>query len=87
MPPYRDAVALAGGHVGGALHAADVGGAGGRQRAVLALGAAQPELQHRPAAGRLHDARRLGGDQGLEVDHVEQHALDQLRLGQARGHP
>ena len=84
---HRDAVALPGGDVGGAVHAADVGGTGRRQRPVQPLGAAQPELVHAPAGRRLHHPRRLGGDQGLEVDHVEQQALQELRLGEARGHP
>ena len=48
----------------------------------LALGTAQAKLQNRPAAAALGDARRLGGDQRLVVEHVEQRGLDDLGHGQ-----
>ena len=42
------------------------------------LGSPGAELENGPAAGRLPDPRCLGGDQGLEVEVVEQGGLDQL---------
>ena len=60
--------------------AADEGGPARGQRPVYPLGAAQPELQHRVVASRGADARRLGGHEGLEVDHVEERRLQDLAL-------
>ena len=74
---HRDAVQLAGEHVGGPGHPAHVGRAGRRQGAVDPLGAPQPELDHRLPPGREHRARRLGGDEGLEVHDGEQRGLEQ----------
>jgi len=74
---HRDAVQLRREDVGGPGHASDVGGAGGGERAVEPLGAAQPEVHHRRASRGGHDAGRLGGDEGLEVDDGEQRRLEQ----------
>ncbi len=73
-------------NVGRGGHAADVRGPRGRERSVGPLGAAQPELQDRAAAGRLHDAGRLRGHERLEADDVEQHALDELGLQERPSH-
>ncbi len=45
-------------------------------------GPAHAELEHRPAARRLDDPGRLGGDQRGEVELVEQRRLQQLGRGQ-----
>ena len=39
--------------------------------AATSVGLAQSEFQHRIATGRLTDSGSLGGDQRLEIDHVE----------------
>ncbi len=52
-----DAKAHAGLDVGGRGHAPDVRGAAGREAAVEPLGAAQTELEHRVATGRLATIR------------------------------
>ena len=75
---HRDSEHPAGENVGGGAAAADVGGPARGEGAVDALGAAQAELHHRIALGRDTDAGRLGRDQGLEVDDVEQRRLDEL---------
>lgn len=59
-----------------------VGRVAGRERAVDALRAAQPELQHLVTLGGGADARGLGGDEGVEVEDVEQRGLDELALEQ-----
>ena len=82
-----DAKELAREHVAGARAAAYVGGAAGRKGAVDALGAAQAKLKDRLAAGGDIHAGCLGGDEGLEVDDVEQGGLDELALGQRSPHP
>ncbi len=48
--------------------------------------AAQPALHQIAAGCREHHARGLGGDGGLEMQEVRQARLDELRLGQRRGH-
>ena len=57
-----------------------------REAAVDALGAPQAEVDHLVAARGEHHARRLGRDQRLEVDEVEQRRLDELRLQQRAPH-
>ena len=83
----RDAVEPSRQDVGRGRRAADVRGARRGDGAVGTLGAPQPELQDGSAAGGLHDAGRLGGDQRLEPDDREQHALDQLSLEERPAHP
>ena len=84
--PHRDAEELAGQHVGGAVGAADVGGPAAAQPAVGALGPAQAELHQLVAAAGQPDARRLGGDERLEVERVEHHRLEELRLDERSLH-
>ena len=86
---HRDVEEAAGEHVRRGAATADVGGAARRDRAVHALGAPQPELEHLvpPPPRRVADARRLRRHEGLEVDHVEQGGLDDLALEDRAGHP
>ena len=49
--------------------------------------AAKAEIDEQLVRSREHDARRLGSDQCFEVKEIDQPALDQLRLGERRGHP
>ena len=55
-------------------HPPDVGGPAGGEPAVDPLRPPQAELQHRSSPRRQAQARRLGGDQRLEIDQVEQRA-------------
>ena len=75
---------LAGQHVGGADAAADHGGAGTVDTGVRTLGTAQAELHDAVALGCVNDAGRLGGDQALVVDDVQDGGLHQLRLHDGR---
>ena len=86
---HRDVEEAAGEHVRRRAASADVGGAARGDRAVDALGPPQPELEHLVPAlpGRVADARRLGRDQGLEVDHVEEGRFDDLALEDRPDHP
>ena len=86
---HRDVEEPTGEHVRRGAAAADVGGTACGERAVDALGTPESELDHLvPApAGRVADARRLGRDEGLEVDHVEQGGLDDLALENRPDHP
>ena len=47
--------------------------------------AAQAEIDQQLAGRGQHHARRLGGDQRLVMQDVDQPGLDQLRLRQRRG--
>jgi len=76
----RNAGALARGHVGGLLAAADPGGAAGGEPAVGALRPSVSELDHRSPRGGVADPCRLGGDEGLEIDDVQQGGFHQLRV-------
>ncbi len=67
----RDAVDLAGEHVGAGGAAADVGRAGPAEASVGSMGAAQAEFHNRFAFGREKNARRLGGDEGLVIHEIE----------------
>ena len=70
--------------------AGEAGEIAGPRREQAGLGAVRPtqtEVDERLAGGRQDHARRLGGDQGLEVQDVDQPALDQLRHRQGRGDP
>jgi hypothetical protein len=53
-----------------------------RRIGALGGGATHPELEHGPAAGGLGDAGRLGGDEGGEVELVEERGLEQLGGGE-----
>ena len=50
------------------------------------LRAPQRELRDRPTACRPDDATGLGGDQGCQVDRLEQATFEQQCLGKWRGH-
>ena len=80
-----DAEEFAGQDVAGGVHAADVCGAGGGECAVDALGAAEAELEDGIASGGVADAGGLGGDQGLEVDDVEEGGFEELGLEDRAG--
>ena len=80
----RDAPTHAGQHVGGAAEAGEVAGARRQQPGLGAVGAAQAEIHQQFARRRQPHARRLGGDQGLELQQVDEARLDQLRLRQRR---
>ena len=79
---YGDAVQAPRQHVRGGGNAADIGAPGRGERAVRALGAPHPELEHLRRPGGLDDAGRLCGHERLESDDREQDALDQLGLDQ-----
>jgi len=64
-----------------------VAGPRGQQAGLGAVGPAQAEVDERLARAGQHHARGLGGDHGLEVQQVDQPALDQLRHRQRRGDP
>ena len=82
-----DAVAPACKGVRGRRRSADPRRPRGGKRAVHTLGAAQTELDDRSPVRGEADARRLGGDEGLEVQDGEQRALDELRLHEGAVHP
>ena len=86
--PHRDAEQLAGEHVRGRRAAADVGGARSR-RAPPSIPCARrsPNSSTGSPFGGEADARRLGGDQGLEVDQVEQRRLQELSLEERAADP
>ncbi len=86
-PLDRNPVDLPRHHVRGAVAAARVGGPGRGEPAVDPLGPPQAELQDGIVAGRQPQARRLGGDQRLEVDQVEQGRLQELGDEQGAAHP
>ena len=74
----RNAEELTGEHIARGLTAAD----DGRTRAINArvrpLRTAKTELQHLVSARRLHHTGRLGSDQGLVIDDVQQRRFQQL---------
>ena len=86
-PLHRDVEELAGKSVGGSRAAAHVGRPARRQRSVEPLRPPQAELQHRLAAGGLAHPRRLGGDEGLKADDVEEHGLQDLALQDGSSDP
>ncbi len=73
-----DAVDFSGEDIRGAAAAADPCGATGGKAAIGALGAAVAELEDRRAGGGMADAGGFGGDEGLEIDDVQQGGFDQL---------
>ena len=81
-----NAVAAPGKHVGRRRAARHVARARNGQAAVGTLSAAQAELCHRATIGRQHHARRLGGNERLEADDIEQRGLEQLALQRRTGH-
>ena len=83
----RNVEELAGQGVGGSGAPAHVRRPARRQGAVETLGAPEPELQHRLPAGRLAHPRRLGGDERLEADDVEQHRFQDLALQDGAAYP
>jgi hypothetical protein len=63
-----------------------MGSAARTQGPVNPLRTTQPELEHRLALCRVAHARRLRRDQRLEVEHVQQRRLDDLRLDERPAH-
>jgi hypothetical protein len=86
-PLDRDAEQLPGEDVRGGIAAAHPGGPGRGERAVDPLRTAQAELAHVVLPRREADARRLGGDERLEIDQVEQRGLQELAEDDGAGHP
>ena len=80
-----NAIAAPGKHVGRGRAARHVARARNGQTAIGTLGAAQAELGDGATIGRQHHARRLGGDERLEADDVEQRGLEQLALQRRAG--
>ncbi len=74
-------------HRRGSREAADIAGTRCQQPRLGAMGAAQPEIDQQLAGCGQRHARRLGRNQRLEVQDVDQPGLDILRLRQGRGHP
>ena len=81
----RDAVALAGQHIGGAGKARDIARARRIEPGLGAVRGAQAEIGKNLSGRRQHHARRLRGNQRLEMQDVDQPRLHQLRLRQRRG--
>ena len=81
-----NAVAAPGKHVGRGRAARHVARARNGQTAIGTLGAAQAELGDGATIGRQHHAHRLGGDERLEADDIEQRGLEQLALQRRAGH-
>ncbi len=80
----RDAVCRVGEHRRRSRETGDVGCASGHQAGFCAVCPAQPEVDQQFARRSQHATGRLGRDQGLEVNEIDQPGLDQLRLGQRR---
>ena len=80
-----NAVATSCQHVGRGRATRHVARAGNGQAAVGTLGTTQAELGDGATIGRQHHARRLGGDERLETDDVEQRGLEQLTLQRRAG--
>ena len=73
-------------HVARRRAAADHRGARAVNAGVRPLRAAQAKLHHIVPASGIHHACRLGCDERLMVDEVEQRRFDQLRLHDGRAH-
>ncbi len=73
-------------HVGSRAAAADDGSARTVHARIRALRAAQTEFHHRIPFGGVSDLSRLGGDQRLVVDDVQQRRFQKLRLAQRGAH-
>ena len=67
------------------LKPGEIAGARRQQPGFGAMRAAQPEVDQQFAGRHQHHARRLRGDQRLEMQQVDQPRLDQLRLRDRRG--
>ena len=81
----RDAEHFAGLYRGGAGETGEVARARRHQSGLGAVRPAQPEIdQHFVRRGKPH-ARRLGGDQRLKVQNIDQPRFDELRLRQRCG--
>ena len=65
----------------------DVACARGEEAGLGAVRAAKAEIDEKLARRRQHHARRLGGDQRLEMEEIDQPRFDELRLRQRRGDP
>ncbi|GBD41042.1 hypothetical protein HRbin39_00417 [bacterium HR39] len=74
-------------HGGGAGEADDVGGPRGEQSGLRAVRPAQAEVDERASRRRQHHARRLAGDQRLEVQQVDDARFQELRHRQRGSDP
>ena len=81
----RDAEQPLGLDRGGAGESDEVAGACGEHARLRAVGAAEAEIDEEPALRGKHHARRLGGDQRLEVEEIHDPRLDELGERQRRG--
>ncbi len=81
MGPFdRNVEHLSGQHIGSAYAARDHGRSGPVGARVRPLGPAQAEFHDTVPSGGIADPGRLGGDQALVVDDIEQGGLHQLGL-------
>ena len=80
-----NAVAAPGKHVRRRRAARHVARARNSQAAIGTLGTAQAKLGDGATISRQYHARRLGGDERLEADDVEQRGLEQLALQRRAG--
>ena len=80
-----NAVTAPGKHIRRGRAAGNVARAGDGQTAIGTLGAAQAKLGDGTAVRRQHHTCRLGGDERLEADDVEQRRLEQLALQRRTG--
>ena len=80
-----NAVVFAGHDVTGAGEAGEITGARDFHAGVAAVGAAQREVDHRPAACGMNATGRFGGDHALQMNLIDDEGLDDLRLDNRRG--
>ena len=80
-----DAVTAPCKHVRRGRAAGHIACAGDGQAAIGTLGTAKAKLGDGATIGGQHHARRLGGDERLEADDVEQRGLEQLALQRRAG--
>lgn len=76
----RDTVFHASEDVGSGDASSEVGGATGAHSSVRSLGAAESEFEDGLAFGSIAEAGRFGGNEGLEVNEVEEGGFDELAL-------
>ena len=76
----RDMEHLTGQDIGCADAPGDHGSAGAVDPGIRSLGTAKAEFHHAVSLGSMDDAGRLGGDQALMVDNIQNGGLHQLGL-------
>ena len=77
---------LAGKNVRSSIAAPEVGGPTGTESSIGTLRTPQSELENGIALGSFTNARCLSGDEGLEVDDVEEGCFDELALQNGTTH-